>query len=168
MVDWTEHVDVVRQQILVRQVEYLDGFDLEGQVLGPVRVRRLLDGRLVDQVEEGNPAAVGHLEEQMAMRRMFLSRWHSVLRDHMGKLQAQDVAIEVHGLLGVSTPIRNMIKLLHIHTFIVEQPCDSGRSKISEKSRDKPPCCCVYRGTGHKASHFIAPRMSATLCVSSI
>ncbi len=74
------------------------------------------------------------MEEKVAVRRELLCRWHAVLRDHMSKLHAENVAVEVHGLGGVAASIRNMVQLLDVHLAILEHIANDKFSKIERRN----------------------------------
>lgn len=115
VIDRPQHLDIVVDEILASLFELVERRHLERQMLRPVGVRLLIDRRLVHQIEEGHPAPIGHLEEHVGVRRVLLGRRHPVVRDHVAELQAEHVAIELGGLLGITASIRNMIQTLNLH-----------------------------------------------------
>ena len=116
MVDRAEHVDAVAAQRGQLLLQHLDRRHLQGQVLGPVGVGLLVDVGLVDQVEEGHPAPVVHLEEEVAVGGVLLGRRYPVLDDDVGQLQAEHVPVELGGLLGVAAPVGHVVESLDVHS----------------------------------------------------
>ncbi len=116
VVDGSEDIDVVGLEVLHRRFEGLDGLDLQRQVLGPVRILLLLDDLLIGHVEEGGPAAIGHLEEDVGVGSQFLGGRHSILHDGVGELQPENIAVELGGLLGISASVGHMIETLNLHS----------------------------------------------------
>jgi hypothetical protein len=71
-------------------------------------VRRGLGGLVVAQVEEGDTGAVGHAKEDMRVRAEFLGARYPILADDVDQRQAEDVLLEVPGLLRVAASVGEM------------------------------------------------------------
>jgi len=94
--------------------QFLDGVHAEGDVVDPQRrVGRGQGLFVIADVEEGDERTILQAKEEVRVGAVLARAGHVVALDDVIERQAQDVLVEVAGLLGIAGLVGVVVQLLH-------------------------------------------------------
>lgn len=119
MVRDTDNLDTVSLQLSFGFFQHVYAFNLEGDVLNPIRCIRVFSHfRLRREFKEGQDISLTGIQKDMHVRIGSPGRWHFVLGNRQNEVHVQVLAVPFDSFLGILAAVSNMVDFLNFHRIV--------------------------------------------------
>jgi len=119
MVRETDNPDTVSLQLSFGFFQHVYAFNLEGNVLNPIRCIRVFSHfRLRRQFKKGQDISLTGIQKDMHVRIGSPGRWHFVLGNRQNEVHVQVLAVPFDGFFSIFAAVSNVVDSLNFHRIV--------------------------------------------------